>query len=144
MPSDFKHSINGLKEAQKGIQDLEKVFTKLEDLEKIFRKINFIVVKRLTPMLRAMLVDNYKGVGVISGDLKAAVANSYISIGKKGISIKLGAGYDKKVYVRASVFRRYKDFYNLTPAQVQTLGSAYTKQFQIEVSKVMKKIQAKV
>lgn len=133
-------SVNGLAQASNEIKALEAQFTKLEDLEKVAKKINFSVSKKLTPMLRDMLVANYSaaGIGVESGDLKRAVASSYVSANAKGMSIKLGAGFDKKVYVRASVFRKYKGFYQLSGDQVGKLQSEFVRLWQVEVNKMLK------
>lgn len=129
----------GLQAAAKEISALENQFKKLEQLQSVAKTINTKIAKQLTTMFRAMLLANYSkgGIGVITGALKAAVASSFVVITPKGLRIKLGRGFDKHVYVRASVFRKYKDWYGLSAGDMAKLQTEFTRLWQIEVQRYL-------
>lgn len=126
----------GLATASKEIDKLERQFNKLENLQSVALTINTIVAAKLTRMLQAMLLANYSkgGIHVITGVLKAAVAASYIVVSDKGLKVQLGRRFPKSVYISASVFRKYKDWYELTASDMAQLQNEFTRLWQLEVN----------
>lgn len=135
----LKDASKGLETAAKEISALENQFKKLEQFTSIITTIQNKILKQLTPKAQEMVLANYSkgGIGVISGELKKAIANSFLVSTKKGFVIKMGKGFDKHVYIRASVFRKYKDWFELSPSDIAKLQIEATRLLQIEVNRYM-------
>lgn len=120
---------------------LEKQFDKLEDLAAQAGKIHNVVTKNLKPLLVSMLETNYlkTDLKTVSGDLhKACVDSAYITATQKGIKVALGAGFERHVYIRSSVFKKYRGLYVLDGGQMELLQAEYIRLWQIEVDKFLK------
>ena len=135
----------GIKELQAQIKSLALADTKrleaqtvtLGEIANISQKIYAKILPQLLPMIQTMLTSDYN-VGVISGDLMKAVKNSIVKLNRKNeIYITLQPEQDVKVYIRANAFKRYKGFYTLSPAQIQTLQTEFSRLFKLELQSLV-------
>jgi len=140
--ANLKQALRGLDAVGDEVNKLEAQITKLELFQAATAKITFAAVLRIAPMIDRFLATNYPktGLHIISGDLLSAVSNSLLRRTKKGIIIGLAAGFDTHVYIRANVFRKYKDFYQLTDSQVQDLNTAFIAAWKSEAKKYIKEL----
>lgn len=135
----LKDASKGLVTAAKEIAALEKHFSKFEQFASVITTIENRILKQLTPMAQSMVLANYPqgGIHVITGDLKACIAKSFLVNTPKGFVIKMGRNFDKHVYIRASVFRKYKDWFKLSTSDIAKLQNEATRLLQAELNRYM-------
>ena len=75
-----------------------------EKFKETYKKAITEALKRITPIVRGYLVDNYDKSKLQdkSGDLRKAIGNSLVLLGKDGLTFILPAGLPTKIYVYAA------------------------------------------
>src|SRR5689334_5366456 len=87
------------------LEQLQQRYLRIENSMKAARQIHERVGQRMIPAIRAQLAISYEKSGLhkVSGDLfRAAATEAEVSADARGILISPAAGFERKVYVRAS------------------------------------------
>lgn len=104
-PRDTKD--NAMSKLQIDTSVVDKFEEAIADQEKLFKVKNQIyrkIIVLITPLIRSMLVENYKASGIQNrtGKLLSLITAAIVFPTKKGLFISLARGAEKKQYVKAA------------------------------------------